>query len=112
MHRGLPSCCCSELESDGPWAGFSRLSSWACSGCSCGAAITSNTTSSTADATRMHMKYLSAAQECNYYTSTGMPCGLSVPKWRIVRSATLPTYQNQLLLWKNFNLYGGPSAPT
>ena len=29
MHRGLPSDCCSELGSDGPWAGFSRLSSWA-----------------------------------------------------------------------------------
>ena len=56
MHRGLPSGCGTELRSDGPWAECSHLSSWACAGCSRGAAITSNTAPSAADATRMHMK--------------------------------------------------------
>ena len=63
MLRGLPSGCCSELGSDGPWAGCSHLSSWACVGCSCGAAITSNTAPSAADATRMHMKQMSALND-------------------------------------------------
>ena len=31
-----------------------------------------------------------------------MPCGLSAPKWRTVRSTILPTHQNQQPLWTNF----------
>ena len=42
---------------------------------------------------------MSAAQLCNYFTSTGIPCGLSAPKWRTVRRTILPTHQNQVPLW-------------
>ena len=55
MLRGLPSGCCSALGSTGPWAGFSLISCWACSNCSCGSAIASNMTSSVAGSTWRHI---------------------------------------------------------
>jgi len=42
---------------------------------------------------------MSAAQGCNYFSLTGIPCGLSAPQWRTVRRTILPTHQNQVPLW-------------
>ena len=45
---------------------------------------------------------MSAAQWCNYFTSTGMPSGLSAPKWRTVHRIILPTHQNHQCFWRIF----------
>ena len=48
---------------------------------------------------------MSAAQRCNYFTLTEIPCGLSAPKWRTVRRTILPTHQRQQRLWNTFQFY-------
>ena len=43
---------------------------------------------------------MSAAQGCNCFTLTEIPCGLSAPKWRTVRRIILPTPELSISLDK------------